>query len=263
MDVQAMRERLMGKAAELLERYYELAEKPFPIRMRLLASLAGIKVREKYMPDDRSGALVSAEDGLYAFVNIFDPPARQNFTIAHEIVHTFFPEYRQIEHRSARVDEDNQLEERLCDEVASELLMPSGPFRALLSERGEELAALGELSAYFDASMEAVAMKLSMLGAGSAVILHISDYGARGKLRIRNVFPTAAWRTFVPSAIALPPHTELTASFYDNRPIKQVLDVKLGPVEGVYTVETHPGKFKRNGKLYTNGYVRLSDPRLD
>ncbi len=260
MDVQAMRERLMGKAAELLERYYELAERPFPIRMRLLASLAGIKVREKYMPDDRSGALVSAEDGLYAFVNIFDPPARQNFTIAHEIVHTFFPEYRQIEHRSARVDEDNELEERLCDEVASELLMPTDPFRALLAKQGEELAALGELSDYFEASMEAVAMKMAMLGTGSAVILNISDFGGRGKLRIHKVFPTASWKTYVPSSIALPPHTELTASFYENRPIKQVLDVKLGPLEGVYTVETYPGKFKRNGKLYNSGYVRLSDP---
>jgi hypothetical protein len=63
-------------------------------------------------------------------------PHRKNFTLAHEISHTFF--YHDFIHPNSRwqCKDSDQEEERLCDMAAEELLMPTAAFKRDLDGQG-------------------------------------------------------------------------------------------------------------------------------
>lgn len=136
-------------------------------RIEILASLAGIKVS----PMVGNGSLGGREALLYrdsdgtaqVFYDPSYPKGRVNFSIAHEITHTFFPNSRSgARFRNLHADdsrEANELE-RLCDLGAAELLMPEQEFREAASgEMGLHLVA--RLSDCFGSSFEATVFRLA------------------------------------------------------------------------------------------------------
>lgn len=135
-------------------------------RIEILASLAGVRVlpMTNSPAQNREALLFRSGDGnAHAY---FDPTlseGRANFSIAHEIVHTFFPNSRHgAQFRSLHIDESREATEleRLCHLGASELLMPEEEF---LDERGDEfgLKDVRRLAERFGSSYEATLYRLA------------------------------------------------------------------------------------------------------
>lgn len=166
--------KLVDPRAEVVQRARELNKKlrSFPAindpreRIEILASLAGVRVfpMSDSPSQNREALLFRSVDGnAHAF---FDPTlseGRTNFSIAHEIVHTFFPNSRHgARFRSLHLDESREATEleRLCHLGASELLMPEEEF---LVERGDEfgLKDVPRLAERFGSSYEATLYRLA------------------------------------------------------------------------------------------------------
>ncbi len=152
----------------ILERAGKLTEeaqiKKAPVDLGLLASLCDIrKIIKKNIPE--AGILFPLEGGgAEIYLRDTDGENRQRFTCCHEIVHTFFPDY-QLKPRK-RIDKEvggyakDKWVEYLCDFGASELLMPHSLFRSHFLKYGFSVDSLCALSSIFQASLEAVAIKM-------------------------------------------------------------------------------------------------------
>lgn len=99
-----------------------------------------------------SGLLVPVNGGYEITVHSEEPPERQNFSIAHEIVHTFFRE-------ACPNPQPSPQEERLCDLGAAELVMPEARFAEQLADKELSFARLDYCRREFEASLEAAARR--------------------------------------------------------------------------------------------------------
>jgi hypothetical protein len=89
------------------------------------------------------------------------PEGRINFTVAHEICHTFFYErVPEIKFSAHPVDEG---EERLCNRGAEELLMPALDVRRRTKDRVASLEALRDLARHYRVSIPAMLIRLRNL----------------------------------------------------------------------------------------------------
>jgi hypothetical protein len=139
------------------ERLLREAEAEPPISVELLASLRGIvKIVEQDQP--WSGVLAPTGNGFLVSVRASDGYERQRFTICHETAHTFFPGFHQA--RQFRCNERKTRLEQLCDAAASELLLPRSYFNADLEAAPLDFDTIEELSAKYEASIEATALRL-------------------------------------------------------------------------------------------------------
>ena len=135
-----------------------------PFNPRILASIMGISCEksEKLSHSD-DAELYPTEDGrLVIRYNPDKPKARQNFSIAHEIAHTFFTDYQdqyKARNKIGKFDPNNE-EEFLCDLGASEIIMPTPDFDLDVESMGISLKSLGELSKRYEASLEATAIRM-------------------------------------------------------------------------------------------------------
>jgi len=93
---------------------------------------------------------------------------RLQFTLAHEICHTFFyefiPEIKFIPH------EIDPIEERLCDSGAAELLMPASVVLRTSSERPVCIESLRTLADQFSVSVAAMFLRLRSLGLWNCIL---------------------------------------------------------------------------------------------
>ena len=90
------------------------------------------------------------------------PKTRQNFSIAHEIAHTFFPDYQhqyKARHKIGKFDPNYEVE-FLCDLGASEIIMPTPDFDLDVENMGISLKSLRVLSKRYEASREATAIRM-------------------------------------------------------------------------------------------------------
>jgi hypothetical protein len=119
------------KARELIDLYVASFGAPtMPISVEVLASLRGIRRSEELPLHSPDAELVpDGTGGVTMRVNPDRPDTRQRFSMAHEISHTFFPDYttkawcRTDARYRDRTDPDDYLE-MLCDIAAAELLFP-------------------------------------------------------------------------------------------------------------------------------------------
>jgi len=145
-------------------------------RLEVLASFAGLKVS----PMSGSGLGTGSREALiYRDTDgsrrvFYDPTrgdGRVNFSIAHEIVHTFFPSsVNGARFRGLCADDSKEGSEleRLCHRGAAELLMPAEEFiEGLGDEAG--LSAVPRLSQRFGSSYEATVYRLATAYEGIAV----------------------------------------------------------------------------------------------
>jgi hypothetical protein len=124
-------ERLIVRLCQELLTEYPPDAGPTPLRV--LGSCRGVRnyhSRPIHPAAGCSGLLVANDGGYEITVRSEEPEERQNFSIAHEIVHTFFRDV-------SPYSEASKEEEDLCDIGAAELTMPTSRFRAYLA--GKEL----------------------------------------------------------------------------------------------------------------------------
>ena len=126
-----------------------------PIPLRVLASWQGVREIHRspiHPASGCSGLLVPSDGGYEITVNSGEPRERQNFSIAHEIVHTFFRDACPCSRPSSR-------EEQLCNLGAAELTMPAERFARHLAAVGLSLAGIDSCAKEFDVSFEAAARR--------------------------------------------------------------------------------------------------------
>jgi hypothetical protein len=133
-----------------------------PFDLVALASLRGFKVKE-------TTDLRSAQDACITpgqiLLNGNKPLVRRRYSLAHEIVHTLFPDY-DAQLKEAGVlwraeGEGEPLVEQLCQVGAAELLMPLTVFSERANEGGPTLENVHGLTNTFGASFEAAARRMA------------------------------------------------------------------------------------------------------
>jgi len=195
-----------------------------PFDPKILAGLRDIVVEPT---DENIGAearILARPDG--SLLIQYDPTkatARVNFSICHEIVHTFFPDcFETIRHRHGQYHCNYELE-CLCDLGAAELLMPHEPFQRDLASLGVSLNSVRELTVRYAASGEAVLIRIAQLSSNPCAAVFLSeklkpvqeraaqtkefDFGLPAvapKLRVDYVRPTEAFSTFIPAHKSVP-----------------------------------------------------------
>ena len=139
-------------------RRYGLSGPPFD--PHVLASLLNIKTRPDRLLPGIDAMIVPDQNGSLTIV--WDdrlPRKRTNFSVAHEIGHTLFPSCAtMVQYR--RDDTGFKALETLCDIAAAELLMPVGDFQTDVYRCGVSLQTVQRLSARYQASAEAIAIRM-------------------------------------------------------------------------------------------------------
>ncbi len=113
--------------------------------------------------------LVPVPRGFRVELCRFHSPARQNFSIAHEIGHTFLIELNPAlrspkRERDLGSESGTDLIEQLCDQAAAELLWPATRFRREMWELGASLRSVLELAARYKTSIIATARRFAEIG---------------------------------------------------------------------------------------------------
>ena len=128
-----------------------------------LADILGIQVRpNESILDART--LQEQSGKLVIEFNPNRPHGRMRYSIAHEIVHTFFPDCGDyVRNRSTGLDftEDEWQLELLCNIGAAEILMPSGYFT--LEKESITIDNILRIRREFDVSTEALLLRLAKL----------------------------------------------------------------------------------------------------
>lgn len=145
------------------------------------AQLRNIKRIQRTNLGETSAALLKFKDGYVIKVNEKHHPARQNFSIAHEIGHTLFSELkleeyiRSIEYRTfnpqALIRSRSSARERLCDAAATELLMPEAVFKKYLTSFGLSANSIEPLAHIFRTSIPATAYRIAEVSEEPCLVL--------------------------------------------------------------------------------------------
>ena len=162
---QRHKDRVVEAARQLLERAGISGP---PVDPRNLAPLQGIVDIEEAPLGRTDAQLTPGPSGFTISVNAFASPQRKNFSIAHEIAHTFFqPAVKSYRNGANFVGKGTSLEhdaeEALCDVAAAEMLMPEHWFRRAASAERPSIATVQQLASSFDTSLEATALRYARL----------------------------------------------------------------------------------------------------
>ena len=171
-----------------------------PFDPKLFASIKGI-------PCEKSDKLFHSEDaelhpteGGRSIIkyNPNKPKTRQNFSIAHEIAHTFFPGYQdryKARHKVGKFDPKYEVE-FLCDLGASEIIMPTPEFDSDVGNMGVSLKSLRKLSRRYEASLEATAIRMTGTDLSSCALI-VLDYSHKpveiDKIKELKYQPSCSW----------------------------------------------------------------------
>jgi Zn-dependent peptidase ImmA (M78 family) len=133
-----------------------------PFDLAALASLRGFKVKETTDLRSTQDACITPGQIL---LNGNKPVVRRRYSLAHEIVHTLFPDYH-AQLKDAGIlwraeGEGEPLIEELCQVGAAELLMPFSVFSERANRGGPTLENVHGLTNVFGASFEAVARRMA------------------------------------------------------------------------------------------------------
>ena len=169
---------IRSQARALIDRYVaQFGEPSMPINMDVLASMIGIRrSNDQPVHSDDAELVPDGAGGVTMRVNRDRPETRQRFSIAHEISHTFFPDYTTKEwcRTDARYrDRSNPDEhlEMLCDIGAAELLFPE-PWFSRDAHDVTNAAGLVTLASTYHASREATLRRFSEVSATAAATVY-------------------------------------------------------------------------------------------
>ena len=167
------------KARNVIHRAAEAGIKGPPFDPFEIASFLGITLVPTAEISDAK--IERKKDKYWIYYNPTRPKARINFSVAHEIAHTFFtlPEgatkYR-LENRE--ISPKERLLESLCNVGASELLMPSFHIASVLDEL-PTVKLLLQLRQEYQVSIEAAALRLAKISNQQFMIVALSTKGQR------------------------------------------------------------------------------------
>lgn len=147
-----------------------------PVDPAAVASRLGLTVRFEQFSDDLSGVLMRKPEGTIVAVNTYHVPARQRFTIAHEIGHfvlqhkgDLFVDQTVLNRRDGRSSYAIDAQEIEANAFAAALLMPrqlvKDELLSLVKSVGIEQRKLAtEMARRFQVSEQAMSFRLVNLG---------------------------------------------------------------------------------------------------
>lgn len=177
---------------------------PLPV-LGSCRGVRGIQPRRISPATGCSGLLIPQDGGYLIAVCATEPQERQNFSAAHEIVHTFFREV-------CPAGTPSPEEERLCDLGAVVLTMPVARFGPFLKARPLSLASVDECRQEFAVSITAAgrrAIELTdvpaclFVGQKAQTLAQARAGNGAPRLRIVKWWPSVRW-PFASSHLNLP-----------------------------------------------------------
>jgi Zn-dependent peptidase ImmA (M78 family) len=140
-----------------------------PIRVDTLLHKLDLLTVFTEMSDSFSGMAARLEENGFLLINCNHPKGRQIFTICHELYHLFIQKKFEFEVISDAKGSDKDINERLADAFASELLMPEKGIQELLLKENYihkkiELDQIIKLEQYFQVSRQSMFYRLLNLG---------------------------------------------------------------------------------------------------
>lgn len=139
---------------------------PVQLETPLILEQQRIKaVRRIKLPVD--GRVFWEKDGYVIEINSGAYPARQNFTLAHEIAHTLFLPYEDYPHASSKQreaasqDDGGRREEWLCNMAAGQLLMPEPLLHPRVRAWGLSVSVLRKVAYEFGVSLPVAAIRVA------------------------------------------------------------------------------------------------------
>lgn len=172
----------IGRAKELVSCLIkERGHAKPPFRPEEFARLTSIKQIIKAELGKTSAVLLKFHDGHVIKVNQNHNLTRQNFSCAHEIGHNLLRELKiglnteNMEYRTFDPQAPGRIvakaRERLCDIVATELLMPELVFRKYLSGFGVSIHSIERLADIFMVSIRAAAIRIAEVSTEPCIAL--------------------------------------------------------------------------------------------
>ena len=151
---------IRGRARALVTSAMDIGWEGPPFDVNELASLRGLRVSTTTrFADDQDACVMPGQ----VLVNARKHRVRQRYSVAHEVIHTLFPDYEAELRRAGRLwrrEGDESEFERLCQVGAAELLFPFDAFRSAMAAHGCGLAGALALAGDFDASIEATTRRV-------------------------------------------------------------------------------------------------------
>lgn len=160
-------------ARKALETMIPSSSRPvIPVSLEAAARRVGIEQVLDVEMSNCDGLLSRTPSGSYiATLRRSQGATRKRFTLAHEIGHAIV--FRSIGHRAERADgvqlscraesADERDEERLCDALASELLMPRVQFLETMEAFGVSASTVPSLGRRFGVSLQAASRRVAQL----------------------------------------------------------------------------------------------------
>jgi len=156
-----------GKALEAM--IPTITKSGIPVNVELAAKYVGIEQTTEIETSSFDGLLSETKAGMY-FVTLRkgQSEVRKRFTLAHEVGHAIV--YRSIGRQGTATEKgqlkcraetaDEKDEERLCDLLATQLLMPREQFMRTMDEAGVCAQSVPEIARRFGVSLEAACRRL-------------------------------------------------------------------------------------------------------
>ena len=152
---------LLDAKNEVVRRYrLEALQKPVPLEI-LAKNWGVVSIKTEAISSD--GMLLPGRRGYTIILNQSKSRLRRRFSLAHEMSHLLLQKCgisngSAVNHRGS--DESDGGEERLCDEIAAEILMPRLAFEEDAWMEGWSLRSLRILSREYETSMTATARRM-------------------------------------------------------------------------------------------------------
>jgi len=141
----------------------------------------GVQIDYQKMPDKASGQVRLGGAVPVIVINSSHGTQRQRFTLCHEIAHLCLLEY---DVAGTWAETDANWEERMCNRIATELLMPSTRFSRGLAGLRPSLRALIGIADTYDVSIQAALFRARDIGLWS---VGIRVWELEGSMKIRNL----------------------------------------------------------------------------
>ena len=190
---------------QVIERF-ELGSIPVPVDLHELASRLGVSsIKEDSISSE--AMLVPTADGYKIILKkatSYGELTRQRFSFAHELGHLLLKSVdyndRSVTKAEHREKNKHSEEERLCDQIAAEILMPRAIFAADATEASWSLGRLGQLAKAYGTSIPATARRMVGLMPGEPCVMGIwkpasannerhglqQSYGPQSRYRVPN-----------------------------------------------------------------------------